>query len=269
VDGKLRFYDVGFYNLGHRPVHDDRGRGGSAPNGIPLAFTRHRDVLRIGTDFPADFDPTVGGTFDLTPLCAAVEAAALGIQCPPNAEAEPNDEGTNHDTAEPFGKDGNLAVNGSFKVPSLRNVELTGPYFHNGNMATLMQAVEFYARGGDFHEVLQVFIPLDFLNDIGALNDGGDGSKLLERQHIVAFLLALTDERVRQEAAPFDHPQFFYAEGHLNELSGNPKTTRTLKDDMVEVKATGRLGRGVEGIAPLIPSFADEGDALFHFRPTL
>jgi hypothetical protein len=38
---------------------------------------------------------------------------------------------------------------------------------------------------------------------------------------------------------------------------------------MVEVKATGRLGRGVEGIAPLIPSFADEGDALFHFRPTL
>jgi cytochrome c peroxidase len=29
-----------------------------------------------------------------------------------------------------------------FKVPSLRNVEKTGPYFHNGKVATLEDAVE-------------------------------------------------------------------------------------------------------------------------------
>jgi len=45
-----------------------------------------------------------------------------------------------------------VAVDGAFKVPSVRNVELTGPYFHNGGKATLEQVVDFYSRGGDFHE---------------------------------------------------------------------------------------------------------------------
>jgi len=40
------------------------------------------------------------------------------------------------------------AVDGAFKAPGLRNVELTAPYFHNGSMDTLDQVVEFYTRGG-------------------------------------------------------------------------------------------------------------------------
>jgi len=39
---------------------------------------------------------------------------------------------------------------GAFKAPQLRNVELTGPYFHNGGTLTLRQVVDFYTRGGDF-----------------------------------------------------------------------------------------------------------------------
>jgi hypothetical protein len=39
---------------------------------------------------------------------------------------------------------------GAFKAPQLRNVELTGPYFHTGSMLTLRQVVDFYMRGGDF-----------------------------------------------------------------------------------------------------------------------
>jgi cytochrome c peroxidase len=35
---------------------------------------------------------------------------------------------------------------GLFKVPTLRNVALTAPYFHNGRFATLREAVEFYVR---------------------------------------------------------------------------------------------------------------------------
>ena len=35
---------------------------------------------------------------------------------------------------------------GAFKVPTLRNVQLTAPYFHNGKFATLKQLVEFYVR---------------------------------------------------------------------------------------------------------------------------
>jgi cytochrome c peroxidase len=34
---------------------------------------------------------------------------------------------------------------GAFKVPTLRNVAVTAPYFHNGRFATLPEAVEFYA----------------------------------------------------------------------------------------------------------------------------
>jgi cytochrome c peroxidase len=35
---------------------------------------------------------------------------------------------------------------GLFKVPTLRNVALTAPYFHNGRFNTLREAVEFYVR---------------------------------------------------------------------------------------------------------------------------
>ena len=41
-------------------------------------------------------------------------------------------------------------LNGAFKTSGLRNVELTGPYMHNGSMATLRQVVDFYNRGGNF-----------------------------------------------------------------------------------------------------------------------
>jgi hypothetical protein len=43
-----------------------------------------------------------------------------------------------------------VARMGAAKVPQLRNVELTGPYFHTGSYLTLRQTVDFYMRGGDF-----------------------------------------------------------------------------------------------------------------------
>ena len=60
------------------------------------------------------------------------------------------------DFAQPFSvaaiqnPDGRLGISGAFKTPGIRNVEFTGPYFHNGGQATLEQVVEFYNRGGDF-----------------------------------------------------------------------------------------------------------------------
>jgi cytochrome c peroxidase len=92
-------------------------------------------------------------------------------------------------------------LDGAFKTPQLRNVELTGPYFHNGGMATLRQVVDFYNRGGDFDSAnldsviqRQARLPTD--------------QRLSEEQKhaLVSFLIALTDERVRYDRAPFDHP---------------------------------------------------------------
>ena len=81
-----------------------------------------------------------------------------------------------------------------FKVPTLRNAELSGPYFHNGGALTLRQVVDFYNQGGSFP---------------GSNTDSQVrplGLTSTEKDALVAFLLTLTDERVRCEKAPFDHP---------------------------------------------------------------
>ena len=96
------------------------------------------------------------------------------------------------------------AVKNSFKTPSLRNVELTGPYFHNGGVATLEDVIRLYNRGGDFHDDnVETLAP-----SILALG--------LNESHITdlaAFLRTLTDERVRNERAPFDHPSLELSDG--------------------------------------------------------
>ena len=42
----------------------------------------------------------------------------------------------------------NEADRGAFKTPSLRSVELSAPYFHDGSVATLKEAVRYMASGG-------------------------------------------------------------------------------------------------------------------------
>jgi cytochrome c peroxidase len=38
---------------------------------------------------------------------------------------------------------------GAFKTPTVRNIALTAPYMHDGSMATLMEVVEHYNKGGN------------------------------------------------------------------------------------------------------------------------
>lgn len=40
---------------------------------------------------------------------------------------------------------------GAFKTPTVRNVSLTGPYMHDGSQKTLLDVVEWYAKGGHPH----------------------------------------------------------------------------------------------------------------------
>jgi cytochrome c peroxidase len=93
---------------------------------------------------------------------------------------------------------------GSFKAPQLREVELTGPYFHNGGKLTLRQVVDFYVRGGDFPVTNSQHRDFNILNLNAELQ-----SNLSEEEKValVDFLLELTDARVRFERPPFDHPE--------------------------------------------------------------
>jgi len=73
----------------------------------------------------------------------------------------------------------------AFKVPTLRNVELTAPYMHNGVFATLEEVVDFYANGGG-HQFPE---PLRGIDDkIGKFTLTPE-----EKADLVAFLKALTD----------------------------------------------------------------------------
>lgn len=104
-------------------------------------------------------------------------------------------------------------ANGTFKAPSLRNVEFTGPYFHDGSQATLEQVLDFYGRNGDFP-------------DDGNLGPGIGNIRLsqAERTAVVAFLKALTDDRVRFQRAPFDHPSLCVPNGHTELAPGQLET---------------------------------------------
>jgi len=42
---------------------------------------------------------------------------------------------------------GNLMDKGAYKAPSLRNIELQGPYMHDGRFSTLEEVIDFYSEG--------------------------------------------------------------------------------------------------------------------------
>jgi cytochrome c peroxidase len=142
--------------------------------------------------------------------------------------------------------DKGFGVQGAFKIPSLRNVALTAPYFHNGEARTLHEAVELYSRGGNVHPVQAMDgTPIEPLGVPSLTPDEVDA--------IVAFLESLTDERVLYRRAPFDHPQLFVPNGHPGSSSGvmDANGDGLADDSMVNIPAV-----GAEGGLPL-PGFLE------------
>lgn len=192
-DGQRAVYDEGFYNIGVRPTANDIGLGGNDPFGTPLSLAR-----------------------------IASQKGSLAYW---------NAVGVYPNTLVLWGE--RVAADGAFKVPGLRNVELTAPYFHNGGQRTLREVVDFYNRGGDFADQNRANLDAD-IQPLG-LTDA-------EKDALVAFLKSLTDERVRYHKAPFDHPQLIVPNGHVGDgvvtNDGSGKAT----EEFLEVPATGRNG---------------------------
>ena len=70
--------------------------------------------------------------------------------------------------------------NGLFRVPTLRNVELTFPYMHDGSVATLSEVIDHYASGGVGHR------------NQSNLVSGFEITKS-EKMDVIAFFKTLTD----------------------------------------------------------------------------
>jgi hypothetical protein len=130
-----------------------------------------------------------------------------------------------------------IAVDGAVKVPGLRNLELTAPYFHTGGFLTLQDVLLFYSRGGDVRPQLSADGSLE-IAPLNVLDNTDEELAALE-----ACLRALTDERVRFQRAPFDHPQLFVPDGHAGDDTEvvDDGTGRAV-DRMVEIPAVGRDG---------------------------
>jgi len=124
-------------------------------------------------------------------------------------------------TAVPAGAP--VSVGGAVKTPGLRNVELTGPFFLNGGQATLGQVVDFYSHRGDFPSV-------DMDPNLERASFGP-----LDKLAVVAFLKSLTDERVRSQSAPFDHPSLTIPNGGL-------VNNGVLTEQLITIPATGAAG---------------------------
>ena len=237
---RANLIDEGFNNIGVTPTLEDPGVGGNDPFG-PLSFAR---LKHLG-DLPASPDELAAGLGDA----------------------------------------------GAMKIPGLRNVALTAPYFHNGSVATLPDLIDFYFRGGNFRDdedfadspllpedvglVPDENIPfavLGFDKDyqpsgitgLGILagphmNSSGlpvDGLDEQDKDNLIAFLEALTDERVRLRKAPFDHPQLFVPNGHPGDHIAveDVDSDGNADDSMIEIPAV-----GADGGAPL-PSFHEQLD---------
>lgn len=85
---------------------------------------------------------------------------------------------------------GDAADNGKFKVPSLRNVELTAPYMHDGRFNTLEEVVEHYNSGVQQHPNLDDRLTVDGHTGGTPVQLGLSG---YDKQALVAFMKTLTD----------------------------------------------------------------------------
>lgn len=74
---------------------------------------------------------------------------------------------------------------GRFKIPSLRNVELTAPYMHDGRFQTLEEVLDFYSTG--VNNNYNVDAGMEFAHQ------GGVNMTQHEKDAILAFLKTLTD----------------------------------------------------------------------------
>ena len=69
---------------------------------------------------------------------------------------------------------------GFFKIPSLRNIELTYPYMHDGSISTIDEVIDFYSQGGNQNNLQSKIIQPFQLSKS-------------EKNDLIAFLISLTD----------------------------------------------------------------------------
>ena len=243
INGVFDLRDLGFANIGLRPVFSDLMSGGEDPYGNPLSFGRqYKQYLDNGIP---PLDPY---------LQKAITAGTVPVYKPPFGEGAPGQPS----------KWGKLEVDGATKIPTMRNIGLTPPYFSWGGYPSLRQVLKVYNRGlnrrdisalndkdqhhltfctsgdnsGTGPEGNQTY-PMAGVTDCNTNTSGlivplglsdceapdgtlpktactaqGATAAIDDLAALERFLKSLTDRRVQCDQAPFDHPSFFVFNGH-------------------------------------------------------
>lgn len=258
MSGGPKLIDFGYFNTGVADPDGDPGVGGVDDFGNPLSFaSQYVAHLAADSNKVLDADITKVRACDfIVPLAYNLNFSSSqiftfldGIIPDPNGNQDCVDQLINYiptpTTAQANQSSAKLALGtkAAFKTPTLRNIELTGPYMHNGSMATLEQVIEFYSRGGNF----------DNSNLHDFLVPGPLRISEQKRLDLLAFLKSFTDERVRYEQAPFDHPELVIPNGHEGDsqfvTAGHSLHTEFAKDEFMVLPAVGANG----SVEPILP----------------
>jgi len=145
----------------------------------------------------------------MPPLFTTQQVAVIGA---PEPEGRPMDVGAEATFEAPKLKAG-------FKVPTLRNIDLTAPYMHSGVFGTLRETAEFY-NGGRGHAVPEgVDLHLHWHMTSPDLTD-------YELDRLVDFMGALTDESLKPQI-PDSVPSGLTPVTHNNEQQNNIQHVNT------------------------------------------
>ena len=271
------FYDMGFYTLGVAPPRYDRGVGDFSSVAALAHGPEGSAARRAGPQPPPPqghhqvasgaayrFDPAwrAGRPRSPAPAGAAAPVPAADTSWARDVPAWPDGDfpGTHSSQRradvhffsrarrlvlnetqwghrKPLLDDNELMFWGGFRTPTLRNVELTAPYMHNGRLPTLMDVLEFYDRGGD--------VPGD--RDVNP--DKHPAMRTIDltihdQLALAFFLTCLTDERVKHERGPFDHPSLRIANGYAADFT----------DKVIELEAVGAGGVPADKVPPSFPA---------------
>jgi cytochrome c peroxidase len=111
----------------------------------------------------------------------------LGVGFPAPGQEPAPDAGVQRDLGR-FETTGKASDRFAFRTPTLRNIELTAPYMHDGSLATLEEVVDFYDRGGNPNPGLDPLMSPLFLSQ-------------RDKQDLAAFMRTLTGANVHELAA--------------------------------------------------------------------
>ena len=156
-----------------------KGESQTIPESVANGFNLFMGKANCAT---CHFAPTFAGL--VPPYYKDSESEVLGVLKNPRTTHKELDDDKGRITNGIHTESAWMYVN-AFKTTTVRNIEVTAPYFHNGAYKTLEEVIDFYNNGGGNG------VDLNVTNQ--TLSEDSLNLSEAEKQDLIAFLKSLTD----------------------------------------------------------------------------